>query len=72
MVSFGTLNRIVADNNANKEHISSLFKSHSTYLKSLSTSQFEVKILSLWTNPEINTAIKYILRNRIIDNTQTP
>ena len=72
MVSFGTLNRIVADNNANKEHISSLIKSHSTYLKSLSTSQFEVKILSLWTNPEINTAIKYILRNRIIDNTQTP
>ena len=72
MVSFGTLNRIVADNNANKEHISSLIKSHSTYLKSLSTSQFEVKILSLWTNPEINTAIKYILRNRIIDYTQTP
>ena len=72
MVSFATLNRIVAENNANKEYISSFIKSHSVYLKSLSTNQFEVKILSLWTNPEINTAIKYILRNRIIDYSQTP
>ena len=72
MVSFATLKRIVTDNNANKEHISSFIKSHSVYLKSLSTSQFEVKILSLWTNPEINIAIKYILRNRIIDYSQTP
>ena len=72
MVSLGTLNRIVADNNTNKQSISSLIKSHSTYLKSLSTHQYEVKILSLWTNPEINIAVKYILRNRLSDYTQTP
>ena len=72
MVSLGTLNRIVADNNTNKQSISSLIKSHSTYLKSLSTNQYEVKILSLWTNPEINIAVKYILRNRLSDYTQTP